>query len=50
MAHIAGAYPGFCSINRLGVLLPPPPTPPREYIEEKILSKEILKTRYDELV
>ena len=24
MAHQAGAYPGFCSIKRLGILLLPP--------------------------
>ena len=25
MAHQAGTYPGFCSMKRLGVFLPPPP-------------------------
>jgi len=25
VAHQAGAYPGFCSIKRLEILLPPPP-------------------------
>ena len=29
VAHQAGAYPGFCSMKRLGaILLPPPPPPP----------------------
>ena len=25
---MAGAYPGFCSMKQLRVLLPPPPPPP----------------------
>ncbi len=25
VTHTAGAYPGFCSIKRLGVFLSPPP-------------------------